>query len=199
VLEAGDGLVLRRHRAEDVPGIVAQCVDPLTVAFTTVPTPYGPEQAEQFLAACRRDWAAGDVAAFAVVVDGRFAGSVDLRLGEAGWGEVGFALGPWVRGSGVMTRALRCLLAWTFASPGDGVDGPSGAGLAGAGLEGVHWRAQVGNWASRRTAWRCGFRVEGEVRGLLVQRGARRDGWIGSLRCGDPQEPAEPWLGPVLR
>ena len=33
----------------------------------------------------------------------------------------------------------------------------------------MHWRAYVGNWASRRTAWRCGFRVEGTVRQLLVR------------------------------
>jgi len=50
----------------------------------------------------------------------------------------------------------------------------------------VYWRAQVGNWASRRVAGRCGFRMEGTVRGLLEQRGERRDAWIGSLRRGEP-------------
>ena len=34
-------------------------------------------------------------------------------------------------------------------------------------------------------AERCGFRVEGTVRGLLVLRGERVDGWIGSLLADD--------------
>jgi hypothetical protein len=37
--------------------------------------------------------------------------------------------------------------------------------------------------------------MEGTVRGLLEQRGERRDGWIGSLRRGEPtgavEEPAQ--------
>jgi RimJ/RimL family protein N-acetyltransferase len=70
-----------------------------------------------------------------------------------------------------MTRALRLALAWGFGLPG---------------IDVMYWRAQVGNWASRRVAGRCGFRMEGTVRGLLEQRGERRDGWIGSLRRGEP-------------
>jgi RimJ/RimL family protein N-acetyltransferase len=70
-----------------------------------------------------------------------------------------------------MSRALRPVLAWGFELPG---------------VEVVQWRAQVGNWASRRVACRCGFRIEGTVPGLLEQRGERRDSWIGSLRRGDP-------------
>jgi hypothetical protein len=36
--------------------------------------------------------------------------------------------------------------------------------------------------------------MEGMVRGLLEQRGERRDGWIGSLRRGEPLtgQPEEP-------
>jgi RimJ/RimL family protein N-acetyltransferase len=80
-------------------------------------------------------------------------------------------LAPWARRKGVMTRALRLVLAWGFGLPG---------------IDVVYWRAQVGNSASRRVAGRCGFRMEGTVRGLLEQRGERRDGWIGSLRRGEP-------------
>ena len=96
---------------------------------------------------------------------------MELRFDGLGGAEVGFGLAPWARGRGLMTRALRLALAWGFEV---------------AGLEVVYWRAQVGNWASRRVAGRCGFRMEGTVRGLLEQRGERRDGWIGSLRRGEP-------------
>jgi RimJ/RimL family protein N-acetyltransferase len=80
-------------------------------------------------------------------------------------------LAPWARRKGVMTRALRLVLAWGFGLPG---------------IDVVYWRAQVGNSASLRVAGRCGFRMEGTVRGLLEQRGERRDGRIGSLRRGEP-------------
>jgi RimJ/RimL family protein N-acetyltransferase len=75
-----------------------------------------------------------------------------------------------------MTRALRLLLEWGFTE------------LA---LDGVQWRAVVGNETSRRVAQKCGFAMEGSVRGLLVHRGHRLDGWIGTLLASDrrPQDP----------
>ena len=57
-------------------------------------------------------------------------------------------------------------------------------------VEVVLWQANVGNWASRRVAWACGFRVEGAVRAALEARGQRHDGWIGSLLRADPMAPA---------
>jgi RimJ/RimL family protein N-acetyltransferase len=80
-----------------------------------------------------------------------------------------------------MTRSLRLLLGWGF----DALD-----------LEVVHWRAVAGNWASRRAAWKVGFRVEGLVRGLLPDRTGTLDAWIGSLRRDEPLEPAHPWHTP---
>jgi RimJ/RimL family protein N-acetyltransferase len=82
-----------------------------------------------------------------------------------------------------MTAAVRLGLEWAF----DAME-----------LEAVHWRANVGNWASRRVAWGCGFRVEGTVRELLAQRGERRDGWVGSLLRGDPIAPGHAWLTPPV-
>ena len=57
----------------------------------------------------------------------------------------------------------------------------------------THWRAVVGNWPSRKAAWRCGFRVEGTVRGLCPLPGGAQDAWIGSLHRDDPRRPCEPW------
>ena len=165
-------VVLRAHRLEDAEGVVEQCVDPDSVANTPVPVPYGLEDAEQFIAAAARGWQEGAAATFAVALDGRFAGSLDLRLQEAAWAEVGFGLHPAARGRGVMTRALRLALGWGFDE---------------LGLAGVRWRARAGNEASRWVAQRCGFAVEGTVRGLLVHRGERLDGWIGSLLRDDPR------------
>ena len=61
------------------------------------------------------------------------------------------------------------------------------------------WRAYVGNWPSRRLAWRLGFRLEGTLRRYLLQRGERRDAWVGTLLRDDPRAPATTWLEvPVL-
>lgn len=169
-LTDGSNLVLRLPIPADVDDIVAQCRDPDFQRWTRVPVPYHESDAQQFLKRVAEGWQA-NVAGFAIVYEGRFAGSVDLRFDGLGGAEVGFGLAPWARGKGVMTRALRLVLAWGFGLPG---------------IEVVYWRAQVGNWPSRRVAGRCGFRMEGTVRGLLEQRGERRDGWIGSLRRGDP-------------
>ena len=159
---------------------MAQCSDPEFRRWTTVPAPYNEADAHEFLQRVAEGRRA-NVAAFAIAYEGRFAGSANLRLDGLGGADVGFGLAPWARGKGVMTRAVRLVLTWGFER---------------AGLEVVYWRAQVGNWPSRRVATRCGFRMEGTVRGLLEHRGERRDGWIGSLRRGEPlsgavEEPAQ--------
>jgi RimJ/RimL family protein N-acetyltransferase len=170
VLSDGPDLVLRLPLRSDLDDIVAQCRDPEFQRWTTVPVPYRNSDARDFLQRVAEGWRA-NVARFAIAHQDRFAGSVDLRFDGIGGAEVGFGLAPWARGMGVMTRALRLALAWGFELPD---------------LEVVYWRAQVGNWASRRVAGRCGVRMEGTVRGLLEQRGERRDAWIGSLRRGQP-------------
>lgn len=159
-------MFLRRHRAGDVPSMLEMCRDPEMQRWTTVPVPYRLEDAEGFLAHTDQSWEQEAIAALAIELDGRFAGNIDLRLEGGSWAEVGYAVAPWARGRGVMTRSLWAALDWGFAT---------------LQLEGVHWQAHVGNDASRRVAEKCGFRVEGTVRGLLLQRGRRVDGWIGSV------------------
>jgi RimJ/RimL family protein N-acetyltransferase len=168
-LTDGPDLVLRQPLPGDVGDIVAQCRDPEFQRWTTVPVPYNEPDAHEFLQRVAEGWQ-GNVAAFAIAYGGRFAGSVNLRFDGLGGADVGFGLAPWARGKGVVTRAVRLLLTWGFERTG---------------LQVVYWRAQVGNWPSRRVATRCGFRMEGTVRGLLEHRGERRDGWIGSLRRGE--------------
>lgn len=186
-----DGVVtLRAHRTSDAQALVEQCNDPAMVDYTTVPRPYGHTQAQEFLGGVvPRGWeTAYGTKSWAIEAkdeDGvpRFAGSIDYRPSEVGTAEVGFGLHPWARGRGLMSRALRLVVAHAFD----------------LGTETMHWRAVVGNWGSRRVAWACGFRVEGTVRDLLVaQPRGRRDGWIGSLRRGEPTRPAHRWCDPVV-
>jgi RimJ/RimL family protein N-acetyltransferase len=80
-----------------------------------------------------------------------------------------------------MTRALRLALPWGFWE---------------AGIDVVHWRAQVNNWASRRVAWAVGFRVSDVIPGLLEHRGIRVDGWLATIRRNERLWPAHPWYDP---
>lgn len=169
-LSDGADLILRRHVEGDIAGIVDHCQDPESQRWTTVPVPYAEADAREFLAHVVQGWQSGAMAAFAVELEGRFAGTVDLRFQEGDWAEVGYGLAAWARGRHVMRRSLAQVLNWAFNE---------------VGLIGVGWRAHVGNEASRRVAEACGFRVEGTVRGLCVQRGKRFDAWIGTVMSSD--------------
>ncbi len=178
-----DGRVtLRAHQDSDVRGVYEQCQDPESQRWTTVPVPYSMGDATQFVSdSIPTGWADGTSWSFAIEVDERFAGSVDLRDEGTGRADLGYGTHPWVRGSGAMEAALRLLVEWGFTAQG---------------LTAIGWRAFEGNWASRKVAWRLGFRIEGTVRQLLPQRGALLDAWVGTLLATDPREPAEPWTHP---
>lgn len=179
-----DPIVLRPITEADTAAIEAHGQDPQMQRFTSVPVPYARADAQAFVERAASGWADGSSLELAIEArddDGvaRLAGNLGLRPDGAGAAELGFALAPWARGRGVMSRAVRLMLAWGFRE----LD-----------LQVVHWRAREGNWDSRRVAWACGFRVEGLVRGLLVARGVRYDGWVASLVRGEPMSPAHPWL-----
>jgi RimJ/RimL family protein N-acetyltransferase len=166
-------------------GCYEQCLDPVSQQWTTVPLPYTLENARTFVTEIMpRGWADGSTWGFAVEVEGRYAGTVELRDEGERRAEVAYGSHPWVRGRGVMERAVRLLVDWGF----DDRD-----------IEVIVWRAHQGNWASRKLAWRLGFTVEGTIRKALPQRGELRNGWIGTLLATDDREPRGHWLDvPVL-
>lgn len=189
-----DRITLRPHQPQDVDDVYVMGQDPQLQRWTTVPVPFRREHAVEFVSQQAAAASAHDGTwqlAIEADDDGRprYAGSLGLRPTGPGSAELSFGLAPWARGRGVMSRSVRLLLAWALHPAEDGL-----TGAAGAGLTVVQWRAHVGNWASRRVAWSCGFQVEGTVRGLCTQRGRQLDGWIGSIVAGDPLSPRTTWL-----
>jgi RimJ/RimL family protein N-acetyltransferase len=178
-------VVLRAHQESDIEGVYEQCQDPVSQEWTQVPVPYSRENAHTFVTEVMPGgWSDGTAAGFAVEVDGRFAGTVELRDEGLGRWEVAFGSHPWVRGTGAMARAVRLLVDWGFTDRQARV---------------VIWRANRGNWASRKLAWRLGFRFEGTIRSALPQRGELLDGWVGTLLADDDRTPQGRWLDvPVL-
>lgn len=167
---------LRPLRLDDVPACVQACRDPDSVRYTTVPDPYRETDAESFILTYAPDsWARGIEAVFAIAdADDALVGTIALRLrGDELFtpiGDVGYLVGPWARGRGYASAALRAVSDWGFAS---------------LGLRRIEWLAYVGNTASRATAERAGFRVEGELRQALPHRGTFRDVWIGARVASD--------------
>ncbi len=173
----------------DVDRVAEICADPAIARWTTVPSPYTRSDAEGFVSGFVNDgWAQEKDFTWAVrapgETDGPVLGMVGMsRAGEPGTelsGEVGYWCAPDARGGGLTTEAARLVVDWSLD--------PEGLGL---GV--VRWRANVGNWASRRVAWKLGFRFEGTLRRFGQQRGRLVDSWVASLVPEDRRGPNEPW------
>ncbi|MEH3032948.1 MAG: GNAT family N-acetyltransferase [Aeromicrobium erythreum] len=181
VLTDGE-VTLRAGTPDDLDAVVELCRDPDMVRWTAVPTPYERAHAEQhLLEAVPKAWDAGTARGWAIEVDGRFAGNLDVR--GTGVADIGFALHPAFRGRGVVAAAVRLAVDWTFSE-----------GVA----EVVHWRAHVGNVASLRIAHAVGFGLVGLQPGLLWERGRAIDAWTASIRFGDAPVPRTRWLDDVV-
>jgi RimJ/RimL family protein N-acetyltransferase len=167
---AGAGGRLRPAQPRDVPGATAACQDPESVRWTTVPVPYTEQTARQYLFEhSPLQWAAGHGAVYTIADErGGYLGEIELTIdrSDAGCAEVGFLVAPWARGRGYATAALRTVCSWGFDV---------------LRLQRIVWRAHLGNDASRRVAERAGFTIEGVQRAGCVQRGERRDAWVGAL------------------
>jgi RimJ/RimL family protein N-acetyltransferase len=181
-VELTDGVVtLSAPTLEDVEPIVEACQDPDVAVWTTVPSPYTREDAVAFVSEwVTEGWSQDRQWTWVIRRDGALAGMAGLSPRPPGSAEVGYWLAPAARGQGLLHRALHLVLAWGFDP-------------AGGGLEQVEWHCLAGNWPSWRAAWRVGFQFEGVVRLGAVQRGVRRDDWVGTLLRGDAREPRAPW------
>ncbi|MDF2848770.1 MAG: family N-acetyltransferase [Oerskovia sp.] len=186
---ANERVHLAMPTAADVDRVTELCQGAEIAAWTTVPSPYTRADAATFIEDIVPEaWRTGRGTTWAIrrpdAPHGPVLGMVGITLDSSPThdtsAEIGYWLAPEARGEGLMTEAARLVVDWAFD--------PEGLGLSR-----MVWTAFTGNWASRRVAWRLGFRVEGAVRGYGIQRGTRRDAWIGTLLAADPREPVEPW------
>ena len=174
-------LELSTPKSADVDAITAACQDPEIPRWTVVPSPYGLDDAERFIALVAKWWADGDESTWAIRRDGELIGMIGLHdiAGnvDGGQAEIGFWVTRDARGERYVTEAAGAVIDWGFAE---------------LGLARIEWRAAAGNIASARTARSLGFRYEGVLRhGHATPRG-RADAWIAGLLKTDDRFPA-PW------
>ena len=131
--------------------LVESCNDPAMARWTTVPHPYTTEQAEVFLGGVPEG-----VARWAYVVDGGYAGNVELRA-KNGYPEaiLGYSTAPWARGRGLTPQAVELVSAHAFAR----------------GLQRLELHVAAENAASRRGAEKAGYTYDGPLPEPVDQRG----------------------------
>jgi len=164
------------------------CQDPEVQQWTAVPVPYRMEDAAVFAVEyCSKGWdePLDHERVWGIRVPdaegGHYlAGTVGIRPDGPGSVEIGYLVAADCRRQGLGTAAVSAVL--------DHALNPDGMGM-----RRVLWKAQVGNWESRRLAVRCGFTVEGTVRSDQVVRGEPKDVWIGTILAADLENRAEVW------
>ncbi|MER6960952.1 MULTISPECIES: GNAT family N-acetyltransferase [unclassified Streptomyces] len=165
-------LVLRPLGPQDADAVYTAAQDPDIQRWTTIPSPYLPEHAQNFTELLAPEgWTTGSMFTFGVFLpDGSLTGLLSLTMRSLGTAEVGFWTAKEHRGHGYTTEATRTASRWAFTT---------------LRVDRVEWRAEIGNTASRAVAENAGFTLEGTLRSAINNKGVRRDCWLASLLPSD--------------
>ncbi|MFG2426177.1 GNAT family N-acetyltransferase [Streptomyces sp. NPDC048590] len=166
-------LLMRPFAAQDTDGLYTACQDPDIQRWTVVPSPYTRTDAELFTEKLSPGgWQDDSMYNFAVLLKdaGQLVGALGVNRRTLGTYEVGYWTAKEHRGAGFTTEALIAAARWAFTR---------------LGADRLEWRAEIGNSPSRAVALRAGFRMEGDQRAALFNKGIRRDTWTGALLPGD--------------
>jgi RimJ/RimL family protein N-acetyltransferase len=183
----GHGVRLRAYRPDDAEAVAAGYDDPLSFRFLPpLPSPFTLEQAERYLSEGIAAIFAEGGTAYAIAdpeTDDLLGGiGFDKVVPSRGQAEIGYWVGPWARGRGVATAAVRALSSHAL----------------GAGLERLELLTHWENAASQRVALASGYQREGVRRAALPDRDGGRDDLIVFTRLatddGNPIERVLPDL-----
>lgn len=166
-------LLLRPLGPQDIDAVYEAAQDPAIQRWTTIPSPYARSDAETFAGKIApQAWRDGTEYCFAIFPrgGGPLLGVMGVMARGRGGAEIGFWAAAGHRGHGYVTEAVLLLARWAFTQ---------------IGVDRLEWRAEVGNTASRAVAERAGFTIEGVLRAGTVNKGTRRDAWVGSLLPSD--------------
>ncbi|GAA3347794.1 hypothetical protein GCM10020358_63920 [Amorphoplanes nipponensis] len=178
---AGPGVRLRGLTPRDVDDLVAGYADPLLQRFMPpLPVPFTAGQAREYISDVAPGMFADGGGLWAIADPGtdRLLGGIGLDkvVPHRGQCEVGYWVGPWARGRGVATTAVRTLTEHAFHT----------------GMARIELLTHRENTASQRVALATGFRPEGVRRAVLPNREGGRDDLLAYARlAGDEPGPTE--------
>lgn len=169
-------LVLDAPTDDDIPDVLAACLDAETQRWVPLPSPYTRESAEFFVRSyCPHGVASGDFHVWALRprTGGRMLGVVEVRRDEGpGSGTVGCWSGPWGRGHGYMREGLLAVTRHALDP-------------AGLGFDRLRWVYVPGNDPSRRLAEAAGFGFEESKDRAVTLHGETLAARVGTLRRDD--------------
>ncbi|MET8153841.1 GNAT family N-acetyltransferase [Actinoplanes sp. NPDC049668] len=177
----GQGVRLRGFARRDVDDLLAGYADPAVQRFLPpLPVPFTRAQAESYVSDVAPGMFAfgGGLYAIADPATDRLLGGIGLDkvVPNRGQAELGYWVGPWARGRGVATAAVRALTEHAFHT----------------GMERIELLTHRENPLSQRVALANGFACEGVRRGVLPNRDGGRDDLLAYARlAGDEPGPAE--------
>ncbi|XVV13733.1 GNAT family N-acetyltransferase [Actinoplanes sp. CA-131856] len=183
----GEGVRLRAFRPEDAEALAEGYNDQMSQRFlTVVPSPFTVAQAETFIAERVGSLFAEGGAFYAVADPGtdELLGGVgfDKAVPSRGQAEIGYWVGPWARGRGVATAAVRTLSAHAFKH----------------GLQRLELMTHWDNPVSQRVALAAGYQREGVRRGAQPNRAGGRDDMLAFARLASDDGGPVPRLLPDL-
>ncbi len=169
-LTTADGLVLRPWTEADAPAVYAAFQDP-GIRRWHVRTAESVAQVRTWIEQWRTAWTRGD-GQWAVTSGGELAGRIGLRHSNLAEGvtELAYWTVPAWRGRAIAPRSASLLTEWAFTDPG---------------FERVQLTHSVHNEQSCRVAGKCGFLLEGTLRGAGRHADGRHDMHLHARLLGD--------------
>ncbi|MCX4740290.1 GNAT family N-acetyltransferase [Streptomyces antibioticus] len=159
-------LVLRPLDEDDVPALAAMMNDEQITAWTSVPQPFGEEDARRWITEyAPAERAAGHGLDLAVTefLTQRLVGVI--QLGRTDWHvrstELSYIVAPWARGEGYASEAALATAQWLFTDQK---------------FERIELRTAADNTASQQVAQKIGCISEGVLRGACIARVRTDDG-----------------------
>jgi len=160
ILTGADGLVLRPWSEADAPAVYEAFQDP-AIRRWHVRTAESVEQVRQWIPRWRSAWSIGE-GQWAVTTSGELAGRIGLRHTDLAEGvtELAYWTMPAWRGCAVTPRAAHILTRWAFDD---------------IGFDRIELTHSVHNEPSCRVAAKCGYLLEGTLRGAGRHSDGRHD------------------------
>lgn len=167
-----DRLVLRPFEEADVPALAEMMNDELVAVWTSVPAPYGEDDARDWIARrapAERAEGRGIVFAVAEFLTQRLVGTIVLK--DTDWrlltAQASYATAPWARGEGYASESVLAVAQWLFHDQK---------------FERLELRTAADNAAAQQVAQKLGCISEGVLRNAWITRSRTEDGGWAEIR-----------------